>query len=122
MQYFFKDPQYDPQLLICPPPRKAKAEKKSDKQVILKNLQALQIFLQSLDLKKFVKDELEKEIKNFITQENMKTGEVLWPLRVALSGLEASPGPFEIMDAFGALPNGKEIILKRLSAAAEKLF
>ncbi|OHA08796.1 MAG: hypothetical protein A3B37_00380 [Candidatus Sungbacteria bacterium RIFCSPLOWO2_01_FULL_59_16] len=28
-------------------------------------------------------------------------GVLLWPLRVALSGRKASPGPFEIMDAMG---------------------
>ena len=28
-------------------------------------------------------------------------GAVLWPLRVALTGRKASPGPFEVMDILG---------------------
>ena len=28
-------------------------------------------------------------------------GDVLWPLRVSLSGKDKSPGPFDIMDALG---------------------
>jgi len=43
-------------------------------------------------------------------------GELLWPLRVALSAKEASPGPFEIMDVLG-----KEETLKRLDIAIQKL-
>lgn len=39
-------------------------------------------------------------------------GEVLWPLRVALSGREASPGPFEIMEILG-----KEETLRRIQHA-----
>ncbi len=43
-------------------------------------------------------------------------GEVLWPLRVALSGEEASPGPVEILYVLG-----KEESIKRVEAALEKL-
>ena len=88
----------------------------------MKSLNALQVFLQSLPPDQFKKETLETEIKKFIESSGLKTGEVLWPLRVALSGLEASPGPFEIMDAFGVLPNGKEIILSRVNKASDKLF
>ena len=43
-------------------------------------------------------------------------GETLWPLRVALSGMAASPGPFEIMEVLG-----KEKTLERIRHALEKL-
>jgi nondiscriminating glutamyl-tRNA synthetase len=43
-------------------------------------------------------------------------GSVLWPLRVALSGLSASPDPIEIMTVLG-----KEESLKRIDAAIKKL-
>ena len=43
-------------------------------------------------------------------------GELLWPLRVALSGKEASPGPFEIMEVLG-----KEESIKRIKHALEVL-
>lgn len=50
-----------------------------------------------------------------ITRERGR-GEVLWPLRVALSGREASPGPFEMMEVFG-----KEESIRRIRRAIEKL-
>ena len=48
--------------------------------------------------------------------EALGKGELLWPLRVALSGREGSPGPFEIMDVLG-----KEESLQRLKVAIKKL-
>lgn len=43
-------------------------------------------------------------------------GNVLWPLRVALSGQEASPGPFELLEILG-----KEESQRRIDAALRKL-
>ena len=106
VMYFFKDPTYDAKLLIW---------KKSDKQIIIQNLEKL------LELLKTTKP-TEDNIKKFISDNEMKTGEVLWPLRVALTGVEASPGPFEIMKAFLVLPNGREIILKRINSAVANLY
>ncbi|MEK7498968.1 MAG: glutamate--tRNA ligase [Patescibacteria group bacterium] len=48
--------------------------------------------------------------------ESRGRGEVLWPLRVALSGQSHSPGPFEIAEVLG-----KEDSLMRITAALEKL-
>lgn len=112
VRYFFEEPEYAGELLVW---------KKSDKEIIQKNLQALYSFLHEISESNFNKMFLETEIKKFIEQNNLLTGEVLWPLRVALSGLDASPGPFEIMDAFGHLAYGKEMILNRITKAIEKL-
>ncbi|KKS37871.1 MAG: glutamate--tRNA ligase [Candidatus Sungbacteria bacterium RIFCSPLOWO2_12_FULL_41_11] len=43
-------------------------------------------------------------------------GEILWPLRVALTGKKASPSPFEIMEILG-----KEESLKKLKTATRKI-
>ena len=43
-------------------------------------------------------------------------GEVLWPLRAAISGRDKSPGPFELMWILG-----KEETLARLEKAIQKL-
>lgn len=48
--------------------------------------------------------------------EEKDKGEILWPLRAALSGKKASPGPFEIMEILGV-----EETLKRLKRAKEIL-
>ncbi len=47
---------------------------------------------------------------------NLKLGQVLWPLRAALTGLPFSPGAYEIAAALG-----KEITLKRLQEAQRSL-
>ncbi len=43
-------------------------------------------------------------------------GEILWPLRAALSGQKASPSPFEIMEVLG-----KEKTLTRIKEAIDKI-
>lgn len=39
---------------------------------------------------------IEEGLKAWIAAQGLQNGDVLWPLRVALTGLPASPGPFEI--------------------------
>lgn len=112
VRYFFEEPRYDTSLLIW---------KKAEKETIRKNLGALKEFLGKLSTEDLKKEALEPKMKELIASQKLTNGEVLWPLRVALTGLEASPGPFEIIDAFGARPNGKEIILERIEKA-EKLL
>ncbi len=46
-------------------------------------------------------DSLEKTIKQWIEQHEYTNGEVLWPMRVALSGLSHSPDPFTLADIHG---------------------
>ncbi|HYE22188.1 MAG TPA: glutamate--tRNA ligase [Verrucomicrobiae bacterium] len=112
VSYFFLEPEYSPDLLIW---------KKTDKETIRKNLNSIQVMLSGIPLENFNQEYLEREIKSFIEKNELKTGEVLWPLRVALTGVDASPGPFEIMDAFGVLSNGKDLVLKRIETAKLKV-
>ncbi|MEW6407756.1 MAG: glutamate--tRNA ligase [Patescibacteria group bacterium] len=105
--YFKKDIEYEPDLLIW---------KKTDKNKIRKNLEILQKFLESLPEKDFEKKNLEKKIKNLIAKEKMGVGEALWPVRVALSGKQGSPGPFEIIEVLK-----KERTLDRIRGAILKL-
>ncbi|OGL77923.1 glutamate--tRNA ligase [Candidatus Uhrbacteria bacterium RIFCSPHIGHO2_12_FULL_54_23] len=59
---------------------------------------------------------LEEKMKAWIREKGHDMGDVLWPLRVALTGREESPSPFEVMDVLG-----KEETIKRIDAAIEKL-
>ena len=43
-------------------------------------------------------------------------GDILWPLRVALSGLDKSPGPIEILEVLG-----KKESINRIKIAIEKM-
>ncbi len=110
--YFFDTPKYDPQILIW---------KKSNLAQIKESLKQAIGFIESLDEKVFGSQQtLEENIKNFITEKKLDNGSVLWPVRVALSGLEASPGPFEIMAAL-YVGYGKYEILQRLERALKSL-
>lgn len=55
---------------------------------------------------------LEEATKRYISEGNLQNGNVLWPLRVALSGLERSSGPLEF-----AWTLGKEETIRRIDHA-----
>jgi glutamyl-tRNA synthetase len=59
---------------------------------------------------------LEEEIIAWIDKDNLGRAEILWPMRVALTGRENSQGPFEVFVALG-----KDDSLKRLRGAINKL-
>ncbi len=61
-------------------------------------------------------DSIKEALTAVIAKLGVKNGQVLWPLRVALSNEEFSPGVFELMVVMG-----KEMTVKRLKAALEFL-
>ena len=62
-------------------------------------------------------DALYQALTGYINQEGVKTGYVMWPLRVAVSGKQMTPaGATEIMEVLG-----KEETLTRIRAGIEKL-
>lgn len=97
--------EYEAELLIW---------KKSDISKTLEIIKKLSIFFSNI--KEFTKESLEIATMAWLGRESIGTGDALWPLRVALSGLKASPGPFEI-----AAVLGKETTLKRIDDAMNKL-
>lgn len=110
--YFFAAPEYTALLLIW---------KNGHAQETIKVLKELGEFFQNLpDSDLLDKSKLESYLKNFISQHGYDNGSVLWPLRAALTGLDKSPGPFEVASVL-ALGLGKAEILKRLETAIGKL-
>ncbi len=79
--------EYDKNLLIW---------KKMSFDEVKRNLELVYQELEKISEKDFTKDNLEKILRDLMERENIKTGELLWPLRVALTGLKGSPGPFEV--------------------------
>jgi len=63
------------------------------------NLRLVREALSPVLEKEFTKDFLEELLMPLAQKKGR--GEVLWPLRAALSGRKNSPGPFEIMDVLG---------------------
>jgi nondiscriminating glutamyl-tRNA synthetase len=109
--YFFKSPEYDASLLVW---------KKADAADAKAKLSVLLEALKDVPEENFTKEELEQVIKDVISKNGFENGNVLWPLRAALTGLPASPGPFEVAGTL-ALGLGKQEILNRIQRAVEKL-
>ncbi|MDO8523587.1 MAG: glutamate--tRNA ligase [bacterium] len=102
--YFFKEPEYDVALLKW---------KQMNNNQIKSSLETAKEILQSVDENGMTKENLEKI---FLEKAGKDRGELLWPLRVALSGKKASPGPFDIMHILG-----KNASISRLETAIDKL-
>ncbi|MEK7464523.1 MAG: glutamate--tRNA ligase [Patescibacteria group bacterium] len=104
-QFFFEVPDYDKKML---------AWKNTEGDKIINNLKLVLNVVQGVDDDESFRTNAEREIMLVTNKEGR--GEVLWPLRVALSGRENSPGPFEIIQAIG-----KEETVKRIENAIKKL-
>ncbi|MFH2063235.1 MAG: glutamate--tRNA ligase [bacterium] len=108
LTFIFVDPDPDSQRLPW---------KKSTPEIAKDRLTGLRDFLSSLDVKDFDSREgLEKTVLEMIVERGWTNAETLWPMRVALTGLAASPGPFEVAWAIG-----REATLRRIDSAIEKI-
>ncbi len=105
VRFIFELTDYEADLLIW---------KKSDGVKTREILAKLSDFLAKLS--DFSKENLEKKIGEWLVSEGFGTGDVLWPMRVALSGQKNSPGPYEIAEVLE-----KEETLKRIKNAIAKL-
>lgn len=101
--YFFKSPNFEPSLLSWKGTSPIETSKK--------HLQWIFDKLNSAETESFESVEKIKELIFDYATENGR-GEVLWPLRVSLSGKEKSPDPFTLIYVLG-----KEETLHRISNA-----
>jgi nondiscriminating glutamyl-tRNA synthetase len=101
------DIEYDGAMLVW---------KKSDKETAIKNLENLAVELESYDESDWTDVKLQEKIKQYIESNNLNNGEVLWPMRVALTGQEKSPTPFEVAEVLG-----KDKSVNRIKGAVKKL-
>ncbi len=92
--FLYSLPLYEPQLLSW---------KTQTLEVARANLQEIKRELEKIAASDWQKENLEKIILTWIKDGDRKNGDYLWPLRVALTGLKNSPGPFEVADALGKL-------------------
>ncbi len=91
--------------------------KKADKEDAKKQLESVHVFLRDASDAIFSEITLvESAVKEYIEKEGLENGNVLWPLRVALSGQERSPNPFELIWLFG-----RDESLKRIESAVIRL-
>ena len=98
---------YDPNILIW---------KKSTQEATRGILAELIGILEPLSDERFTKAALEEFLIEWIDSHQKGRGDVLWPLRVALTGREHSPAPFDV-----AAVIGKQDTLKRIQNAHDSL-
>lgn len=100
-EFFFRDRlDYKPELLIW---------KKMTPKEVAANLDKIEKVLSSIKSQDFKVERLKETLESVSPKDR---GEIYWPLRVALTGQKASPGPLEIMEVLG-----KEKTLKRIKEA-----
>jgi nondiscriminating glutamyl-tRNA synthetase len=104
---FASELAYDPALLVW---KKSTAEDAKEK------LEAVLAYVSGMDGGAWSEQILNDAMIPWIKENEWGNGDVLWPMRVALSGLANSPSPFQIAGVLG-----KEETLKRLELAIAKL-
>ncbi|QQG49854.1 MAG: glutamate--tRNA ligase [Candidatus Berkelbacteria bacterium] len=105
IEFFYNDPAYDTNLLI------AKKSKLENARLALDLAQAAIKGLDELTL-----EPTEIALRKAARENGLQDGELLWTVRVALCGRDASPGVFELLEVFG-----KDGSLKRIALAIKKL-
>lgn len=103
--FFFALPDYVAEILVW---------KKSDAATTVKNLTMSCEALAALDEAHFTHEAIQHALGAIAA--HIGNGETYWPVRVALSGREASPGPIEIAEILG-----KEETIKRIRAGIARL-
>lgn len=83
---------------------------------IKENLIKINEIINDISEKDWNKIDMEKIIIGYLKDNSLKVGDYLWPLRVALTGKQASPGPFEVAEVLG-----KDKSQKRILSALEML-
>ena len=105
---FLTMPHYDTKILIW---------KKADVKDAKVQLDGVGKFISNLSVNDFSSLQLlETSIKRYIEENKLNNGNVLWPLRVSLSGQVASPSPFEMIWVLG-----KKETVRRIKIAITNL-
>lgn len=103
IKFVFELPQYEKNLLVW---------KKGTLEEVGMVLPKLSVELEKIDESAWSKESIESVLLPWIKEQSLTNGAVLWPMRVALSGQQNSPGPFDIAGVLG-----KAETLKRLGHA-----
>ena len=108
IDFFESLPEYDLEMYVH---KKMKTTKETSLAVLKGTLPILET------QEDYSNDALYQALTGYISQEGVKTGYVMWPLRVAVSGKQMTPaGATEIIEVLG-----KEETLTRIRAGIEKL-
>ncbi|OIO54344.1 glutamate--tRNA ligase [Candidatus Peregrinibacteria bacterium CG1_02_54_53] len=109
LAFFYAEPKISVELL-------ANTKQKVSKDLLPKILKTLVETLESISEKEWVIENLKEQLLACAKEEDLSQGQLLWPLRAALTGLPYSPGAFEVTVALG-----RPTTLKRLENAQKIL-
>ncbi|CUS83356.1 tRNA synthetases class I (E and Q), catalytic domain, partial [Candidatus Kryptonium thompsonii] len=59
---------------------------------------------------------IERELRSFADEKNIKAGDLIHPIRLAITGMRISPGLFEVMEVLG-----KETTIRRIKNALDRI-
>jgi len=107
LKYFFG--KINPPLELFENP-KMKVDRKKSIEALEKSLPILK------ETKNWENEEIQKKLLNLVVKLGWKNGQLLWPLRIALTGEKFSPGVWEMADALG-----REKSLARIQDSLDKL-
>jgi len=113
LSFFFKEIEYAKEMLLWKPASPA-GGKEPDLIKTKKHLEEVVKFLSGLDENEFNQDKIKEAIWTYAEKEGK--GNVLWPMRIALTGLDKSPDPFAVAGVFG-----KNKTIQRLNYAIGKI-
>ncbi len=106
IEYFFEQPKYEKEKLLW--------KKEKDLTATKKHLEEILKLLKPLDETVFSGEEVKKMIWDYAEEQGR--GNVLWPFRMALTGVDKSPDPFSVAEILG-----KKETINRLQNAINKL-
>ncbi len=105
LRFFYDPPAATVELL-------ANAKQKVEAGMLPEIFRMLQLTLTAIPQKEWKLSTMKEALQKAADAQGMKIGQILWPLRAALTGLPYSPGAFEV-----ALVLGREETLHRLEKA-----
>lgn len=107
LRFLFEELPYESDILVW---------KKDTREGTKNKLQELCDHLNTFGVQEWTREKLYEKTEEWIKEKDYGVGDVLWPMRVALSGQKNSPGPYEIAEVLG-----KEKSLERINKAIKKL-
>lgn len=102
LAYYFEAPTYSQKRLFW--------KDEQDTAKLLERLHKLKTLIEAVDTGKFTRENVKNALAGYAEKEGR--GQILWPMRYALSGRDKSPDPFQLAEILG-----KDETLKRLENA-----
>ncbi len=109
LSFFYIKPNVSLDLLIS-------SKQKVTKENLPRALEVIENILKSIPGKEWTSDRLLAAFQEKVKEGEWKLGQLLWPLRVALTGRAYSPGAVEVAEAM-AEEQGTEAVLQRVQTA-----